>query len=156
MFWWWFWLVVAEQQNWSVKLIAGASQPFCRLTFLPGALLPILIYPTAPILNNSIHQLFPPAQFGDVCSSKGRSAYKTLQRITCQANFERLRETPLKFIPRPFGHCPFLAPLLRCSCSWWSQGYIPSIHPSQAIPEIALSVQWSRTNQSVAVCGNLW
>ena len=30
--------------------------------------------------------------------------------------------------------------------------------PSQAnpIPEIALSVQWSRTNQSVAVCGSLW
>ena len=27
------------------------------------------------------------------------------------------------------------------------------IHP---IPEIALSVQWSRTNQSVAVCGSLW
>ena len=71
LFWWWFWLLVAEQQNWSVKLIGGASQPFCRLTFLPGALLPILIYPTAPILNNSIHQLFPLAQFGDVCSSKG-------------------------------------------------------------------------------------
>ena len=24
------------------------------------------------------------------------------------------------------------------------------------IPEIGLSVQWSRTNQSVAVCGSLW
>ena len=30
--------------------------------------------------------------------------------------------------------------------------WIPSTHP----PEIALSVQWSRTNQSVAVCGSLW
>ena len=27
---------------------------------------------------------------------------------------------------------------------------------SKPIPEIALSVQWSRTNQSVAVCGSLW
>ena len=26
---------------------------------------------------------------------------------------------------------------------------------SNPIPEIALSVQWSRTNQSVAVCGSL-
>ena len=28
------------------------------------------------------------------------------------------------------------------------------MYPSQS-PEIALSVQWSRTNQSVAVCGSL-
>ena len=27
---------------------------------------------------------------------------------------------------------------------------------SKPSPEIALSVQWSRTNQSVAVCGSLW
>ena len=32
--------------------------------------------------------------------------------------------------------------------------YIYPSHPS--IPEIGLSVQWSRTNQSVAVCGSLW
>ena len=29
-------------------------------------------------------------------------------------------------------------------------------HPIHPIPEIALCVQWSRTNQSVAVCGSLW
>ena len=32
--------------------------------------------------------------------------------------------------------------------------YIYPIHPS-IHPEIALSVQWSRTNQSVAVCGRV-
>ena len=83
LFWRWFWLV--EQQKWSVKLIGWASQPFCRLTFLP---LLTFIHPSQIWINQLPNFFHSPCL--EMCA-RVREACLTLEGIDFQINFKLFR-----------------------------------------------------------------
>ena len=102
-FGWWWQNNKTGASNWSAELrslfagLLSSQGPSCQYWFIQPRQFWI-IQSTNFFHSPSLEMC---AQVREVC------LYKTLERIACQPNFERLRETPLKFIPPPFGHCPF-------------------------------------------------